>query len=39
MKAEIDSRFSLTDYREAFDRLAMKGRRGRIILDMAEAAS
>lgn len=37
IKAEIDSRFSLTDYREAFDRLGMKGRRGRILLDMADA--
>jgi NADPH:quinone reductase-like Zn-dependent oxidoreductase len=37
IKAEIDSRFSLMDYREAFGRLGMKGRRGRILLDMADA--
>ncbi|SOE17178.1 NADPH:quinone reductase-like Zn-dependent oxidoreductase [Hoeflea halophila] len=39
IKAEIDSRFPLAAYREAFERLGTKGRRGRIILDMADAAS
>lgn len=39
IRAEIDSRFPLAAYQEAFDRLGTKGRRGRIILDMADAAS
>jgi NADPH:quinone reductase-like Zn-dependent oxidoreductase len=37
IKAEIDSRFPLTEYQKAFDRLESKGRRGRIVLDMEDA--
>ncbi|MEQ8481964.1 MAG: NAD(P)-dependent alcohol dehydrogenase [Hoeflea sp.] len=39
IKAEIDSRFSLKDYQEAFGRLDRKGRRGRIVLDMQDTAT
>ena len=39
IRPEIDSRFPLEEYRKAFERLESKGRRGRIVLDMTDAAA
>ncbi len=38
LRVEIDSHFPLEDYAKAFERLRVKGRRGRIVLNLAETA-